>query len=130
MRPTKLGSGPIPPIALALIAGLFLFALAGRSHGPNSVTATTLRCPDFAAATAHHGRVRIERIRGGATTCAEVRRVLAAWFAVDLATGRLPGGFRCGIDPPQSVSLLGPTGGCKRSETAGVRFDMRFARQR
>jgi hypothetical protein len=118
---------PIPPLALALIAGFVAFALAGRSHGPNSVTNDTLHCPTYAAVTPHQGRVRILRIRGSGTSCGEVRKVLAAWFATDLQSIKvLVDGFKCGIDPPQSVSLLGPTGGCKRSETAGVQFDMRF----
>jgi hypothetical protein len=121
---------PIPPLALALIAGFVVFALAGRSHGPSSVAKVTLRCPTYAAMTPHQGRVRILRIRGSGTSCAQVRNVLAAWFATDLQSIKvLVDGFTCGIDPPQSVSLRGPTGGCKRSETAGVQFDIRFRAQ-
>lgn len=121
---------PIPPLALALIAGFVAFALAGRSHGPNSVAKATLQCPTYAALTPHQGRVRILRIRGSGTSCPQVRRVLAAWFQTDLQSIRvLVDGFTCGIDPPQSVSLRGPTGGCKRSETAGVQFDIRFTAQ-
>ena len=125
-----LGGKYIPPIGLALIVGLLLFALSGRSHGPNGGK-ITVRCPDYAAVTPHEGRVRIERIRGAGTTCAEVRRVLALWYATDLRkTGQLLDGYRCGIDPPQSVNLRSPTGGCKRSAAAGVQFDIRFGSQR
>ena len=121
---------PIPPLALALIAAFVAFALAGRSHGPNSIGRVTLHCPTFAAQTPHQGRVRILHIRGSGTSCAQMRKVLAAWFATDLQSIKvLVDGFKCGLDPPQSVSLLGPTGGCKRSETAGVQFDVRFKGQ-
>ena len=118
---------PIPPLALALIAGFVAFALAGRSRRARRRHGRRVALPDLRRRNAPRGHVRILRIRGSGTSCAEVRKVLAASFATDLQSIEvLVDGFKCGIDPPQSVSLLGPTGGCKRSETAGVQFDMRF----
>ncbi len=123
MRGLNIDHHHVPPLALAIIAGLLVLVVAGRGHGPSGVK-TTLHCADFAATTPHHGDVRLGDIRGAGTSCAQVRRVLAAWIATDLrATGELTGGFRCGFDRPTG---FGSTGGCRRSARVGVRFDIRF----
>jgi hypothetical protein len=123
VRPLNVDPNYVPPLALAIIAGLLIFALAGRSHGPSGIK-TTLHCPDYVATTPHRGRVRIAKIKGAGTSCAQVRRVLVVWVGGDFrATGDVGGGFTCGFDTP---SAGGPTGGCRRTKQVGVRFDVRF----
>jgi hypothetical protein len=128
VRPLNVDPNYVPPLALAIILGLLIFVLAKPGHGPSSVR-TTLHCPDYLAATAHQGRVRLHDVRGAGTSCAQARRVFAAWFRTDLqATGPLVGGFTCGIDG--SPTLAGSTGGCRRSKRVGVRFSIRFKQER
>jgi hypothetical protein len=113
----------LSPLALVLIAGLFIFALAKPGHGPIGAK-TTLHCRSYVAATPRRGRVAIEKIAGAGMSCAQAKRVLGAWLATDLLkTGRLAGGFRCGFDTP---ILNGRAGGCRRARRVGVRFDIRF----
>ena len=123
MLPRNFGPNYVPPLALAVIAGLLIFVLAGRGHGPSGVK-TTLHCPDYVATTPHHGRVRIHKIEGAGMSCAQARHVLAVWLRGDLqATGDVGGGFTCGFDTPK---LGGPDGGCRRTKQVGVRFQIRF----